>query len=260
MNLRSMTSASLAFLILAALTGARTAEATVIFSDDFTSGTNGGLNGQAPQVRPGTETWRAAGVYTKDTTAGVVNSSGSGSANLAYSTFDSNLVYTLTARVFNNTTGTNWVGIGWTTQTTNTNAWNVAGTGTYWMLWRGDNEIRFFQGTGASGSSGATGVFIPGESNVLDLRVVLDLPANTFSALYKNPSASDWTSYTSGTLNSSLLNGINSVGFTTLTSSAGLQSFELVAVPEPSTLALAAAAIGLVAGLHRVVRRRQVNG
>lgn len=244
---------SLLLALLASVSLAPAAHAAIIFADDFNTGTSAALNGQAPQTRPGTETWRAGGVYTKNTGTGVVSSTGSGSANLAMPAFDSGTVYTLTGRVFNNLASSDgdWVGIGWTTQTTSTNAWNVAGTGTYWMFWRGNNEIRFFQGAGAVSSSGATSVFVAGESNVLDLRVVLDLPANTFTAQYKNPSAATWTTYTSAALSSGLLNGIKSVGFTTLDTNTGIESFELTAVPEPASLAL----LGL-GGLTMLRRRR----
>jgi alpha-galactosidase len=208
---------------------------TVLFSDDFTLGTNGALAGQAPQIRPGTETWRAASVFTKNTSGtGTVNSSGSGSANLAMPEFDPNSIYTLTARVSNSRTDTQWVGIGWTTQTTNTNAWNVSGTGTYWMLWRGNNEFAVFAGAGATAGITGSGT-AAGESNVLDMRIILDMPANTATFQYKNPSASDWSTFAGpATLNASLISGINSVGFTTLNSSTAIQSFELT-VADPSS-------------------------
>ncbi len=210
------------------------APGTAIYSDDFTSGTNGALAGQAPQTRPGTETWRAASVFTKNTSGiGTVTSSGSGSANLPMPTFDPNSVYTLTARVLNSRTDTSWVGIGWTTQTTNTNAWNVAGTGTYWFLWRGNDQFAAFAGAGATNSITGSGT-AAGEDNILDMRIVLDMPANTATFLYKHPGASDWSTFAGPTtLNASLISGINSVGFTTLNGSTGIQSFELT-VSEPS--------------------------
>jgi hypothetical protein len=229
----------------------------VIFSDDFTTGTNAALAGQAPQVRPGTETWRAQSVFTKNTAGdGVVNSSGSGSANLALPTFDLSKIYMVTARVTNNlaSSDADWIGVGFTTQTTNTNAWNVAGTGTYWMLWRGNDNIRAFNGAGASNSPGSTTTNVAGESNTLDLRVVLDFTtggAGTVSYLYKNPSASDWTTFTTSSITESLRNGINSVGFTTLDNNTSIHSFEYTVIPEPR-----AALLGGV-GLLMLLRRRR---
>ncbi len=228
----------------------------VIYSDDFTSGTSTALNGQAPQTRPGTETWRAQSVYTKDVTNGRVNSSGSGSANLPIPTFDLTKIYTVTARVTNNlaSSDADWVGIGFTTQTTNTNAWNVAGTGTYWMLWRGNDNIRAFNGAGASNSVGSTSTNAAGESNTLDLRVVLDFTtggSGTVSYFYKNPSASDWTTFTTSTISESLRNGINSVGFTTLDNNTSIHSFEYTVIPEPRAALLG----GL--GLLMLLRRRR---
>ncbi len=230
-------------------------EAAVIFYDDFSSGSDAALNGQAPQVRPSTQTWRANSVYTKNTSGdGAVTSSGSGSANLALPAFDLDQVYTVTARVTNATTGTNWIGVGFTTQTTNTNAWNVAGTGTYWMLWRGNDEIRAFDGTGATNGSGASGVNVTGVGNTLDLRVMLDFTAPGFgvvSYMYKNPDALDWTVHSTSAITESLRNGINSVGFTTLTNNTSVWSFEYAVIPEPTSALLG----GL--GMLMLLRRRR---
>jgi len=241
------------FLAIAAFGFAAQTNGATIFSDNFTAGTNGALNGQAPQERPGLETWRASSNYTVNIAGdGVVTSSGSGSANLALPAFDLNSIYTVTATVTNNRTDTNWIGIGFTTQTTNTNAWNVAGTGTYWMLWRGNDEIRAFDGTGATSSSGATGVTAAGVSNTLDLRVMLDFTAPGFGLatyMYKNPNATDWTIYTTSNITEARRNGINSVGFTTLNNNISISSFEYALVPEPSSALLGG--LGLLALLRR---------
>lgn len=228
------------------------AHSAVIFSDDFNSGTSTALAGQAPQTSPGSETWRAAAVYTKNVSSGVVNSSGSGSANLAIPTFDLSKIYTVTARVTNTRTDDNWVGIGFTTQTTTTTAWNVAGTGTYWMLWRGNDNVRAFNGTGATATVGSTSINTAGESNTLDLRVELDFTTGGFgtvSYFYKNPSASDWTTYTASAISESLRNGIHSVGFTTLNANTSVLSFAYTVIPEPRAAFLGG--IGLLVLLRR---------
>jgi hypothetical protein len=232
------------------------AHSAVIFSDDFTSGTSTALNGQAPQTRPGTETWTAQSVFSKNTTTGVVASTGSGSAHLAVPTLDLTKIYTVTARVTNAlaSSDADWVGIGFTTQTTNTNAWNVSGTGTYWMFWRGNDEIRAFNGTGATNPSGSTGTFAARVDNTLDLRVVLDFTQGTFgvvSYLYKNPTDMDWTTYSTSNITESLRNGINRVGFTTLDTNTSIHSFEYAVIPEPRAALLG----GL--GLLMLLRRRR---
>lgn len=229
----------------------------VIYSDDFTSGTNATLNGQAPQTRPGTEVWTAGSTLKNTSGDGSVTGTGAMSAHLPMPAFQPNLVYTLTARVFNDfaSTSTNWIAIGWTTQTESgsTSAWNTAGTGSYWILWRGNDELRGFRGPGATNAIGTTGVFAPGVGNILDLRVILDLPANTMTYQYKNPDETGWTTYAGATLVASTLNGINSVGFSTLAgSSAGIISFELTAVPEPG-----AALLGGMGLLALLLRRRR---
>jgi hypothetical protein len=210
--------------------GPAVSQTATLYADDFTGGTDGSLNSQAPQVRPGTETWRSPSGYAKATTGeGTVTTNGEGAAHLPIPTLDSNLVYTLTARVFNTTTTTNWIAIGWTQQTTNTSqGWNRPNTGENWILWRGNDEIRVFEGPGATASVGGTGTFVAGENEQIDLRVVLDLPANTATYLYKNPSASEWTQFTSNAISSSRLDRIQSVGFSTdSTGSRGLISFQL---------------------------------
>jgi hypothetical protein len=225
-------------------------QAAVIFSDDFTSGTSTGLNTQAPQTRPGTQAWTAASVFTKDSSEGVVNSSGSGAAYLAMPTFDLSFIYVITARVFNTRTDTNWVGVGWTTQDSSTSAWNTAGTGTYWMFWRGNDEVRSFT-TGAGGTTGPIGVNASGVDNVLDLRVQMDGPAGTVTYFYKNPDASTWTTYFSQVLSTTTVSSIKSVGFTTNGNNTGVISYELAVIPEPRAALLG----GL--GVLMLLRRRR---
>ena len=251
MCLPSIAPAGMVALFLA--TGSLASTAT-IFSDTFSSGTSGALAGQAPETRPGLETWRANSVFSKNTTTGVVNSTGSGSANLAIPAFDLTKIYTVTARVTNTlaSSDADWIGIGFTTQTTNTNAWNVAGTGTYWMLWRGNDNVRAFNGAGAANSVGLTTITAAGENNELDLRVMLDFTTGGFgtvSYLYKNPSASTWTTFTTSGISESLRNGINSVGFTTLDTNTSITSFEYTVVPEPGAALLGG--LGLLALLRR---------
>lgn len=206
---------------------------TVIYSDDFNTGSNGSLHGQAPQVRPGTQTWRAGSTSKTTTSGGSVTGTGAMAAHLPMPAIEAEKIYTLSARAFNNfaSSSSNWIALGFTAQTTETAAWSNTNTGIYWMLWRGNDELRGFRGAGATNSIGATSGFTAaGVSNVLDLRVVLDTRTgfNTITYQYKNPDASVWSTYASAALVSSSIASIKSVGFSTLAgSSSGLQSFEL---------------------------------
>ncbi len=241
---------SLRNLILAAATLglACSAHAATIFFDDFTTGSNGALNGQAPVTRPGTETWIAGSVFTKNTTNGVVNSSGTAAAYLPITTIDTNEIYMITARVSNTTTGSNWVGVGWTTQDSSTSAWNSAGTGRFWMLWRGNNELRTFT-SGAGGTTNSTGTTAAGVDNVLDMRIIMDGPEETVSYYYKNPNATEWTFLFDQSLGGT--SNIESVGFTTNTSGTSIISYEYTLIPEPTTALLG----GL--GMLFLLRRRR---
>ena len=230
---------------------------TTLYSDDFTGGTDGSLNGQAPQVRPGSETWKTGSTNKITADGGSVTGNGEMSAYLPMATIQADAVYTLTARAFNNFAEniTSWVGLGWSAQTDTSNpsqGWNRPNTGAYWMLWRGNNEIRGWRGLGAINPIGATGVNAAGVANVLDLRVILDTrtDSNTVTFLYKNPDATEWSTYASATLESSTIASIKSVGFSTVTgSSAGIQSFDLtVDASAPSDPYLAWAGPGVPFG------------
>ena len=98
----------------------------------------------------------------------------------------------------------------------------------------------------------------PGETNLLDLRMVYDVDANTVSYLYKNPSATLWTDLHTLTPTAGNISAINNVGMSTnVASGVGRQSFQFVAVPEPSTLVIRTGAVGIAVAGRRLGRRRQ---
>lgn len=216
----------------------------VLYSDDFATGTTGALNEQT--VQGGTATWTAASVFNKDTSAGLVTSSGSGAAYLPMPTIDLNEVYEITARVSNTSSAAGWVGVGWTTQEGSASAWNAAGTGRFWMLWRGNDELRTFT-TGAGGTTNSSGTTSSGVDDVLDMRIVMDGPEALVSYYYKNPDATEWTSLFSQSLGSE--GNIKGVGFTTNTSGTSVQSYSVIVVPEPRAALLGS--LGLLALLRR---------
>ena len=220
------------------------AQPGVIYRDAFDTGEAAALDGQPPQVRPGTETWSSE-TFIKEPSNGLVRTGGAErSAHLPMPSFgeigDSEArVYTLTGRVFNDSTGDRWVALGWTSNNGN-NRWNDGGHGTYWFFWRGNNELRAFRGAGAVTAIGGTGVNATGEAvngrQTLDLRVIIDVPGNLVSFEYKNPSATEWSSYATSALHQSTLNGILNVGFSsniTTGGQSGLYSFELSTEPDP---------------------------
>ncbi len=214
--------------------GPALAQSSVYF-DAFTGGSDGALNEQAPQVRPDDETW-AAGSATKDTEEGIVTINGDMSANLPMPEFDPERTYTLTARVVNNhpESANQWIAIGWNSQTGSAR-YNNAGVGTYWMLWRGNNEVRALRGPGATNFLDAGDTTATGVDNVLDLRVVIDMPEDTASFLYKDPDASEWSMLTSTPLSESIINGIQGVGFSAFQpdGNVAIKSFELATDGDP---------------------------
>ena len=218
------------------------ANAAVLYFDDFTTGTSGALNGQA-LVTPTTTTWSASNWQKNTTTGSATNPSASGSAMVPIG-FSAGDVVTATARVVNNTTGSNWVAFGFSNGSIATNG----GGGRNWTSWRGDDVLRVH-------SNNATVVFNSdlsfkqaGESNTLDLRVVYDFDAGSMSWLYKNPSASSWTQYFTTT---SLTSGMTHVGFANTANNVAVQSFEVTVIPEP-----AAALLGGL-GMLVLLRRRR---
>lgn len=201
------------------------AGATVLYFDDFSTGTSGALNGQT-LVTPSTSTWDASNWQKNTTTDSATNTSTSGSAMVPIS-FTVGDIVQVTARVVNNTTGTSWVAMGFS-------AGGIASNGSggrNWTTWRGDDVLRVH-------SNNATVVFNSdlsfkqaGEGNILDLRVVYDVDAGSMSWLFKNPSASGWTEYFSTT---SLTSGMTHVGFANTANNVAVESFEVVVIPEPS--------------------------
>lgn len=236
----------LATLGALAATAGSAFSAVVIYSDDFTSGTNGSLNGQAPQVRPTTEIWNST-TWNKNTSGGgTANSSGSGSAVLPAPTFGAGDVYTITVRLYNNlaSSSSNWVAFGFTTGTVG--VYSGANVGMYWMLWRGTDELRALEnGANFVGPS----VSPTGENNELDARMVYDVDEDMMSWFYKNPSATEWTLLHSMTPSQSRIDSINNVGLSANSTNVGALSFELVSIPEPATALFGS--LGLLALLRR---------
>lgn len=211
---------------LGAIACAASLSAAVVYSDDF-SNPAGSLNGNAPDVRPGSETWSAAANYNYSG-AGVL-SVGGGFATMATLPFTpvAGNVYVATIQIsIPNTSTTDWVGIGFYT---NGSIWNPAA----FALDRGTASIQTaFNGNWVERGTGITGASTPTNT----IAVKLDTTAPQWVATLVVNGTDIPSSVTSFAPN-----GINSVGLTSATI-ASVDNFSLTTVPEPATLSLLGAA------------------
>ena len=214
--------------------------ATVLYFDDFTTGTAGALNGQA-LVTPTTSTWDAGNWQKNTTTNRATNTSNSGSAMVPIS-FSAGDIIQVTARVANFTTGSSWVAMGFSNGSI---ASNGSG-GRNWASWRGDDVLRVHSNNATVAFNSDLSFNQAGESNFLDLRAIYDVDAGSISWLYKNPSSSSWTEFF---LQTSPQGGMTHVGFANTANNVAVDYFEVVNIPEPSTALLGG--LGLLALLRR---------
>jgi hypothetical protein len=229
----------------------------VIYQDDFSG--SGTLNGAAPDVRPGTETWDA----TEWQADGTITSPAIGTGSNAFLPFApvAGQIYTLSLDV-NPTSAvdpTNWFALGFAPTSSPPGNYFATYSAGPWMLLRvqrdGYNtipndaddvgDIETFDGPIVNG-------FMDHDAphGVVNFKIILDTTAAQWQA--------DW-----------LVNGtpirsdayatnptINYVGFGRLFDATGaVDNFSLTAVPEPTSLALlAAGAAMLLFPLRRVPR------
>ena len=225
-----------ALLVTAACCGlvAGTARATVLFSDNFDGPSATDINGLAPDVAPGAETWVAAYQFDADGVIEDGNDIYGGSATLAF-TPAQGFTYTLDAsfRNFASTANTaavdsDWVALGFAngqSELDSSNARFTAGLvkGVAWMLMRGDtsaaNPNFTWLGNDSTGTASGTNVQWAALDTSfgadMDMRIVLDTTGGegTWTATYYAKLAADanYVEVRSATL---LLDeaGINSVG------------------------------------------------
>jgi hypothetical protein len=144
-----------------------------IYSDDFSGSSSTDLNGQAPDTRPGSETWTSHSLWKADGAVGTANAS----ANSFLPFVPTNgKVYTLSLTVDVTAGGDNWFAFGFT-QYNLTNS-NFAQTGVNampWMLERaggGANGLQTYAYGGPNtGNSGGPYTSTDGPKN---LKIVLD--------------------------------------------------------------------------------------
>ncbi len=220
----------------------------IIYADDFSGDSSTNLSGQAPDTRPGSETWTASATNPPWKADGSIGTfAGGRNAFLPFVPVDDK-VYTLSLDL--NLTGGgsgDWFAMGFaqynvadaTFTASSVNGWaymlhkSPAGTSNHVQTFTGP------AGTGYEGSYDVTGTA---------LKVVLDTQPDTWTA--------EWF------LDGSSLRGptdisptINYVGFGRCgTATGSVDNFELTVIPEPSTLVL----LGISAlALLLVLRRRR---
>ena len=240
------TTRKLLFAVTTALTGFALSApaAVVIYQDDFNGSGAGTLNGTAPDVAPGAETWIASGLWND---AGAKPSPNHGSAFLPFTPVALKTeVYQLSMDVnpdaINNP---NWMSLGFT-GTTNTGNW-LANDIYAWMLNRMNDGVQTFRGPGTS--NGATHASSdPGWVNLM-------VQLNTRNANW----SVEW--YLDGQLIRNTLNSfatnptITHVGFSGYDTTTGVvDNFLLQRVeaplPEPSTAIFAMFGFFLLRGLR----------
>ena len=230
-------------LMVAAVSSYASSTEVVIFSDDFSGGAATNLNGQAPDVRPGGETWvavsspsyfKADGSFVGGGTGGTRG----GSATLAFTPEDGR-VYTLDASVTGVTGDGNWIGFGFAQGQSTAGSVNdrfVQGNviGKAWMLLKGDatgsENSALMNGT-ASNEPWATYTQENPGGDML-MRIVLDTMggAGNWSATWyaKRPADPDYAIILATT--NLLDETISSVGFAVSgpTVSGSIESFSLI--------------------------------
>jgi arylsulfatase A-like enzyme len=176
---------------LAAIAGIGIASAqSTIYSDDFSGGSSD-INGVAPDVRPGTETWTASGIFNADGSVDQPTSNSQGSMTLPFTPVDG-FIYTLDASFSGVSGDTDWFAMGFANgqSFTSTSADRFLGanvTGATWMLFRGatpeplttsGNKIQ--RGlANASPADWLDPTLWDLEGGAIDLRIVLDTTAGT---------------------------------------------------------------------------------
>jgi len=236
---RAWTSLGVAALALAALGHmAGSVSAAVIFSEDF-GGTSADLNGSAPDVAPGAETWVAGAWLNQDGSIDPAR----GTATLAFTPENGN-IYTLDASLTSVTGDNNWFGVGFAEgQDTSASSRFTSPpvTGRAWMLFRGDASSSANQALLGSTSGGGTDsatdwtTYANQSGGDMDLRVVLDTSfgAGNWTATWYAKKPTDGNYFEIRPATPLLDEAINSVGFASSngTVDGNITNFSLTAEP-----------------------------
>jgi hypothetical protein len=248
----------LPLVAFAGLTLAGSANAGVIYFDDFDGSSGDDLHGTTPDI--GANNWVAASNYKADGSSTALNQS---TMSLAFAPTNG-LVYTLDAQIAT-VGGTQWVqfGYGGAQPTTGVN-WTTGP----WSLLRaaGSEASRHYAipGNGTGGLVPWTTLDTLTYANDMDVRIVLDTTGGTdnwMATWYaKAGNVGTYSEVRGATLLTGTGDDITSVGFSTYNSgnntvqfnSFSLSDNTVAAIPEPSSTAL----LGL-GGLAIILRRRK---
>lgn len=233
------------FCVLAACASAQ----TTLFFDDFSGSSATDLNGTAPDIRPGSETWTSgtgAGVWKAD---GSIASGGSTNAFLPF-TPTSGYIYTLSLDA-NPTAGTstNWFALGFSQFASLSDGFQTSSKPAPWLLLRDkrsiSDSIQTFLGPNTtSGTNAFAG------TGAINLKIVLDTTGSDWAVTWLRDGVTIRTASFSGGNPT-----INYVGIGAFSGISGVvDNFTLTtsAIPEPATYALGmAVAAGCVMRLRR---------
>jgi hypothetical protein len=236
----SIAAAALATMALVGLAG--TASAGIIYQDGFTGSNGTPLNGAAPTIDNGpSSTWTAASAWTD---SGYINYS-SGGREAAYLSFTpaAGYIYTLSAgldilgmNAADQNHGDYWMGLGYLTSQSTTDAWDNGGAQP-WVMTSYEGNFASVQGPGMANQQNA---YIQTTSGANTMSLVLNTGSPTWSYdWYVTNSLLNDQLAASGTFNTNP--AITAVGFEM--DGQGIDrvsNFSLtgITVPEPTTLGL----------------------
>lgn len=248
-----------AVLVMLILTGTSAARAEVIYSDDFNGAATTDLNGLAPDVRPGNETWLSATGDAGWKADGSINKSGENVNSNSFLPFvpAAGNVYTLSIDANPNDTLVNdsdWFALGFTSAANVTTPFNSNPLqAAPWMLLRSNVDDPSFSAYSASGpvNSGLVSHSLS-NSGFVNLKIVLDTTQPAWSAewFFDGSSVRVFDYSTNPTINFVAFVGYDEAdGF--------VDNFVLsdasAVVPEPATQVLTGLAI---VGIVAICRRR----
>ena len=224
--------------------GSAAMTAGTIYFDDF-SGT-GGLDGTAPDIRAGSETWSASAEWALSSGEAVDSVSGAANAFLPFEPV-AGMVYTLTMDIDISNSTQNWVALGFTNNPSQATSFHLLGNSSAWSLVRGNvprvgSEVGYFPGPGVHDRHDLPlSIVEASPSGTFDtLKIVLDTRDADWSATWSiSPGATgafaaSWShTYASGNP------AITHVGFgKEIAAKATVKNFRLEEVPEPADATL----------------------
>jgi hypothetical protein len=222
------------------------ARAGVIYYDDFSGSGAANLNGTAPDIAPGAQTWTAHTTWKAD---GSKSAGGRVNAWLPFNPQPDH-VYTVSLDVNPKISGSSdWFSLGFSNGNSTSN-WHTSADQVFaWLLNREDDTSGSVVQTflGPDTASGASHDLNPNAVGWVNLKVVLDTQAAAWTAEWfvNDVSIRGPVAFASNP-------AINYVGFGAWGSATGVVDNFALTIPEPATLSLLA-----LGGLGLLARRRR---